>query len=625
VKKRNALVVPFLAATLLSVILAVILFRVATAASPTAISINFTGGGSSMAATETAGVVAKPNWNNAVGASRSSPLALSDENGTPTTASVTWRADSVGSTTILDQAGSNRLMKGYLDNGLARPTVVTVSGLAAGQYIVYVYADGNNGTAARSGSYAISGAGFTTTTIRLTDAANRNFNGTFVQANGSNGNYVTVTINGTGFTLTATPGTASDGRRRAPVNGIQIIPASGGAGGSGFGISGTITPSAGGAGATVNLGGAATATTTADSGGSFSFTGLANGTYSVMPTNAGYAFTPSSRVVTVSGASLTGVNFTASVAATTYSVSGNISPVAGGAGATVTLSGGGGGSVTADSQGNFTFSGLASGTYTLTPSNPGYSFTPYSLTVTVSGANVTGLAFSAAPSGTTVFFDDFSGTSVDSNMWTVADGPGDASNRELECYQPGNVAVSGDALQITTQVQPIACGGTTYSYTSGAVQWTSLSFTYGTVEFRAKMAGGQGPWPAIWLLGTNCQTPSSPCNWPQAGSDEIDITEILGSNHTVVNQQIHSGGNNAGCHPATTDVSQNWHTYQLVWAPGSLVWRIDGVNTCRLVSGVPSTPMFLIIDTAVGGAGGGAVNDATLPQTMMVDYVKVTK
>ncbi len=37
------------------------------------------------------------------------------------------------------------------------------------------------------------------------------------------------------------------------------------------------------------------------------------------------------------------------------------------------------------------------------------------------------------------------------------------------------------------------------------IQWKSFDFTYGTVEFRAKMAGGQGTWSTVWLLGSNCQ------------------------------------------------------------------------------------------------------------------------
>jgi hypothetical protein len=58
----------------------------------------------------------------------------------------------------------------------------------------------------------------------LTDAANTNFTGAFTQANNSAGNYVHFSINATAFTITATPGTASDGTQRAPVNGSQIIP-----------------------------------------------------------------------------------------------------------------------------------------------------------------------------------------------------------------------------------------------------------------------------------------------------------------------------------------------------------------------------------------------------------------
>ena len=98
-----------------------------------------------------------------------------------------------------------------------------MAGLPAGAYDVYVYADGDNGGSTRTGAYRISGAGITTTTINLTDAANTNFNAAFTQANNSNGNFVKFSINASGFTLTATPGSASSGPLRAPVNGIQIV------------------------------------------------------------------------------------------------------------------------------------------------------------------------------------------------------------------------------------------------------------------------------------------------------------------------------------------------------------------------------------------------------------------
>ena len=75
-------------------------------------------------------------------------------------------------------------------------------------------------------------------------------------------------------------------------------------------ISGTISPSTAGAGATVSLSGASTATVTADASGNYSFTGLANGTYAVTPTQTGYTFTPAGQSVTINGANATSVNFT---------------------------------------------------------------------------------------------------------------------------------------------------------------------------------------------------------------------------------------------------------------------------------------------------------------------------
>src|SRR5580704_16837183 len=80
----------------------------------------------------------------------------------------------------------------------------------------------------------------------------------------------------------------------------------------------------------------------------------------------------------------------------TYSISGAITPAIGGGGATVPLSGAARSTTTADSAGNFTFTSLANGTYTVTPSHAGYIFSPTSLSVTISGANVTtGLNFTA--------------------------------------------------------------------------------------------------------------------------------------------------------------------------------------------------------------------------------------
>jgi parallel beta-helix repeat protein len=168
-----------------------------------------------------------------------------------------------------------------------------------------------------------------------------------------------------------------------------------------FGIYGTVNPAAEGPGTTLTLSGAASATLTADPSGNYNFGGLASGSYTVVATKSGFTFSPSSAPVTVSGANVTGVNFTASTASQgAFGIYGTISPAANGAGATLTLSGAAIATLTADPSGNYNFGGLASGSYTVVAAKKEFAFSPPSAPVTVSGANVTGVNFTATSQGT---------------------------------------------------------------------------------------------------------------------------------------------------------------------------------------------------------------------------------
>ena len=71
-----------------------------------------------------------------------------------------------------------------------------------------------------------------------------------------------------------------------------------------------------------------------------------------------------------------------------YNISGQVTLNGTGlAGVTVTLTGTGPGSATTDSSGNYSFSNVANGSYTVTPSKTGYTFSPTNRTANVSGAN----------------------------------------------------------------------------------------------------------------------------------------------------------------------------------------------------------------------------------------------
>jgi hypothetical protein len=81
-----------------------------------------------------------------------------------------------------------------------------------------------------------------------------------------------------------------------------------------------------------------------------------------------------------------------------FEITGN----AGTAGATVSWSGTSSGSTTADGSGNYTIPDLANGSYTITPSKTGFTFSPTSSNQTISSANITGVNFTAS-SGANVY------------------------------------------------------------------------------------------------------------------------------------------------------------------------------------------------------------------------------
>jgi hypothetical protein len=133
------------------------------------------------------------------------------------------------------------------------------------------------------------------------------------------------------------------------------------------------------AGVTINLTtGAATATTTTATDGTYSFTGLANGTYTVKPALSDYIFNPFSTVVIVNGSSMVADFIAATAPTTLMSISGTVYLGAAHttrlAGVTVNLTGTLSGSVITDADGWYSFDGIGPGSYTVTPHLSGYAF-----------------------------------------------------------------------------------------------------------------------------------------------------------------------------------------------------------------------------------------------------------
>jgi len=146
-------------------------------------------------------------------------------------------------------------------------------------------------------------------------------------------------------------------------------------------------------GITINLTGAATSSTTTDSNGNFSFTNQENGNYTITPYLDGYTFSPTSKDVAVSGASVTGIDFTSTHSG--YGISGTVTGVVA-ANVTLTLLNvPDSTTTTTDSDGKYTLRSteIGNSTYIVKPYLAGYKFNPYNHSVSMDNASVTGIDF----------------------------------------------------------------------------------------------------------------------------------------------------------------------------------------------------------------------------------------
>jgi hypothetical protein len=154
----------------------------------------------------------------------------------------------------------------------------------------------------------------------------------------------------------------------------------------------TGTTATNGAPATANL------TTTVSNAKLVATSWDSNESYIASGNGSGYTTESSAEIVSISGGSgwpnLT-EDRTAAAAGTWNATASSLPAVRDWAIQLVALAPAGSQAVTADAGGNYTFSGLANGSYTVTPGKTGFTFSPTSQAATLNGANVTGLNFTA--------------------------------------------------------------------------------------------------------------------------------------------------------------------------------------------------------------------------------------
>ncbi|KAM7197597.1 beta-glucanase [Rhypophila sp. PSN 637] len=247
-------------------------------------------------------------------------------------------------------------------------------------------------------------------------------------------------------------------------------------------------------------------------------------------------------------------------------------------------------------------------------------------------------------------FQGNAGQGPDQGKWKIITGI--HTNNEVQDYTTSNqnIQISGGG---SIQFIPLK---TAKGWTSGRIE-SKYTFTpqagkatviEGKIRFGDNPAANkQGIWPAFWLLGDVIHQGTP---WPRCG--ELDIMESINGAPQGYGT-IHCGSNPGGpCNepiglPSSTPLTDNgWHTWTLKidrsaaggkdFRQEALQWSIDGkvfktltgaqIGDQAIWATLAHSPLFMILNVAVGGDWPGAPNGNTLGSwgsMMEVEYVAV--
>jgi hypothetical protein len=121
---------------------------------------------------------------------------------------------------------------------------------------------------------------------------------------------------------------------------------------------------------------------------------------------------------------------------------------------------------------------------------------------------------------------------------------------------------------------------------------------------------------------------------PSGEYQEIDMPEWLGNRPTslyLAHWFVPAGEpwgtpfSGSMVTPTGPDWSADFHTYAINWQPNSITYYVDGIQFYQVTDNVPQDPMYFVLLSGTGGPGswGGAVDPSILPNSMLVDYVRV--
>ncbi len=239
-----------------------------------------------------------------------------------------------------------------------------------------------------------------------------------------------------------------------------------------------------------------------------------------------------------------------------------------------------------------------------------------------------------------IWADEFNGNTLNLTDWTPLIGDGcdinlcGWGNNELQWYQAENAVVSDGTLKIIAKRESV--GGRDFT-SARIVTENKQEFTYGRFEASIKLPTGAGTWPAFWLLHTR---PGVYGVWPQSG--ELDVMEFVGQTPKEILGTAHFGNLNGGYRFLPGKIEKLSGTYDdgefyefaMEWEENEVRWFVDDYLYYTVTRADVEAdgffwpfdqPFHILLNVAMGGNLGGAVDPAFQESAMEVEYVRVYK
>lgn len=229
-----------------------------------------------------------------------------------------------------------------------------------------------------------------------------------------------------------------------------------------------------------------------------------------------------------------------------------------------------------------------------------------------------------------IWHDEFDDSVLDPTFWNLK-STHFQDNRWSDSDGKQNVLISDGILKLFTckdgELQKVG------NYTSVSLNTQKMKeFTYGRIEFRAKLPANKNIRPTLSMLGNDIDE----SGWPSCGEMSIanritiDPRVIYSAVHTFSNYEYTQHADSVG----VDTYDSEFHVYGILWTPDKIQFYVDSPSNIyytydpvvRNSKTWPfSKPFFLSLGLVMGGdrIGRQGVDNSSLPRDLSIDYIRV--